>query len=232
MTNKIMTFTGFSAQGIQFLRDLRDNNNKEWFEAHKSTYVETIQQPALALVAALGEQLQSKFPDIQYDTRTNGSGSLLRLHRDTRFSADKAPYKTNVAMIFTPAGQKKMEAPGFGLQITPEEVEVMTGIFQFTKPQLEAYRAAVLDDRLGKALVENVQEFPAKGYRLDGKTYKRVPTGFDAAHPRAEWLKFSGLYAYPAPLSLELAEGPELITSLMMHFEHMAPLRDWLKQIL
>jgi uncharacterized protein (TIGR02453 family) len=232
MTTKIPTFTGFPAQGVQFLRDLRDNNNKEWFEEHKSSYVELVQQPAIALVAALGQQLQSKFPDIQYDTRTNGSGSLLRPYRDTRFSADKTPYKTNVAMIFTPAGQKKMETPGFGLQISPEEVEVMTGIFQFTKPQLEAYRAAVLDERLGRTLQETVRDFPGKGYRLDGKTYKRVPTGFDAGHPRAEWLKFSGLYAYPAPLSLELAEGPELVTSLMMHFEHMAPLREWLKQVL
>jgi uncharacterized protein (TIGR02453 family) len=232
MSDKVQKFTGFPASGVQFLRDLRDNNTKEWFEEHKDRYIKNVQQPALALVVALGEQLQKKFPDIQPDTRTNGSGSLLRLYRDTRFSADKTPYKTNVAMIFTPAGTKKMETPGFGLQITPEEVEVVTGIFQFTKPQLEAYRAATLDEKLGNALVETVRDFPAKGYRLDGKTYKRVPSGFDAAHPRAEWLKFSGLYAYPAPLSLEEAETPELVTTLMKHYEQMSPLRDWLKRIL
>src|ERR1700754_1232645 len=101
MTTKILTFTGFPIQGVTFLRDLRDNNNKAWFEEHKPTYLEVVQQPAIALVASLGQQLQSKFPDIEYDTRTNGSGSLLRPYRDTRFSADKTPYKTNVAMIFT-----------------------------------------------------------------------------------------------------------------------------------
>jgi uncharacterized protein (TIGR02453 family) len=232
MNRNIAALTGFPAEGIQFLRDLRDNNNKEWFEAHKEAYLRHVQQPALALVVALGEQLQSRFPDIRYDTRTNGSGSLLRLYRDTRFSADKTPYKTNIAMMFTPPGHKKMEVPGFGLQITPEEVDLMAGLFQFTKPQLEAYRAAVLDDRLSSALIEAVRDFPANGYRLDGKTYKRVPAGFDSNHPRAEWLKFSGLYAFPAPLSLEMAQTPELVTALIAHYERMAPLRDWLRQVL
>jgi uncharacterized protein (TIGR02453 family) len=230
MNDRVAAFTGFPASGIQFLRDLRENNNREWFEAHKSTYLEAVQQPVLALVVALGELLQQKFPDIQYDTRTNGSGSLLRLYRDTRFTADKTPYKTNIAMMFTPPGQKKMEAPGFGLQITPEEVDMMVGVFQFTKPQLEAYRAAIVNDHLGNALIEAVNDFPANGYMLGGKTYKRVPAGYAADQPRAEWLKFSGLHAFATPLSLELAQTPELVTALVNHFERMSPLREWLKR--
>ena len=93
-------FNGFPAEGIAFLRQLRENNNKEWWDANKETYVTQVQEPALALVASVGEKLKTINENIHYDLRTNGSGSLMRPYRDTRFSKDKTPYKTNVAAMW------------------------------------------------------------------------------------------------------------------------------------
>ncbi|NOG51288.1 MAG: DUF2461 family protein [Chloroflexi bacterium] len=147
-------FTGFSAEGLQFMRDLAANNTREWFEARKPAYIDTVQTPAVALVAALGARLQDLVPDVTVDTRTNGSGNLMRLHRDTRFSADKAG-KTHVPMMF-PVGGKKMDSPGFGLQITLDGVDCMAGVFGFDKGALARYRDAVAGDEHGPALVKAV----------------------------------------------------------------------------
>jgi uncharacterized protein (TIGR02453 family) len=158
---------------------------------------------------------------------------LLRIYRDTRFSQDKTPYKTNVAMMFTPEGYKRMEAPGFGLQMTPQQVELVAGLFGFSKPQLEAYRAAVIDDKRGTALVQAVGQVQSSGeYLLGGKELKRVPRGYDANHPRAEWLKYKGLHMFSPPISLEKAQTPELVDVVMDHFLQMAPIQRWLMDTL
>ena len=226
-------FTGFPLEGIQFLHDLAQNNNKIWFEAHKQTYLDALQNPAIALVETLGERLKQHFPEIGYDTRSNGSGTLMRMYRDTRFSADKSPYKTNVAMMFTPGTGKKMEVPGFGLQVTPEQVDVVAGIFAFPKSMLTFYRESVLDDKQGKALEEAIQAVHQAGnYTIGGETYKRIPSGYDASHPRAEWLKFTGLSVSPAAIGLDLAQTPALVDALMTHFVNMAPIQQWLTSIL
>lgn len=226
-----MTFTGFPTAGTQFMRELAQHNEKPWFEANRQRYIRDVQTPALALVVALGERLQAKFPDIRYDTRTNGGGSLMRIHRDVRFSPDKSPYKTNVAMIFAAGTTKKMEGPGFGLQITPEQVDMMAGVFTFSKDMLERYRAAVLNDKLGKALDAAAAKVRAAGaYTIAGETYKRVPTGLPADHPRAGWLKYTGLHAYAPPISLDVAATPELVNAAMAHFVAMSPVYQWLRE--
>ncbi len=226
-------FTGFPVDGIDFLRELTQNNNKLWFEANKQRYIDSVQTPAVALVVTLGQRLQAHFPDIHYDPRTNGSGSLMRFHRDTRFSADKSPYKTNIAMMFASAGHKKTDAPGFGLQITPEQVDLVAGIFAFSKEGLDAYRKAVLDEQRGAELLKIMGAIHALGgYSVGGQQYKRVPAGFDTNHPRADWLKFTGLHVFPTAIPLEIAQTPALVDVAMEHFVKIAPIREWLIKVL
>ena len=182
-------FTGFPAAAIEFMRELAANNSRSWFEAHKQSYLDFVQTPAVALVRTLGEQLQGHFPEVLVDVRTNGSGSLMRIQRDIRFSPDKTPYKTNVVMFFTAGPGKKLETLGFGLQMTLTAVEGGGGIIAFTPPLLERYRQAVLAPASGQALVEAATTVLARpGYGLYTSAAKRVPTGFDRAHPRGEWL--------------------------------------------
>jgi len=228
-----MAFAGFPAAGTQFLRELALNNNKPWFEANKKRYLQDVQAPALELVTTLGERLQTQFPEIRYDTRTNGSGSLMRIHRDVRFSADKSPYKTNVAMMFNAGANKKMEGPGFGLQITPEQVEMMTGVFTFSKAMLARYREYVQIDKRGAALDSAAAQVRAAGaYTIGGETYKRVPTGLPADHPRAAWLRYSGLHAYAPPIALDVAATPALVDAVMTHFTAMSPIYIWLREMM
>lgn len=233
MSTSIEPFSGFPAAGIAFLQDLAVNNNKAWFEAHKSTYLTEVQAPAVALVASLGACLREHFPEIRYDTRTNGSGSLMRIYRDTRFSSDKSPYKTNVAMMFSSGEGGKMAAPGFGLQLTPQQVELIAGIFAFTAPALNAYRAAVLDDDQGMQLEQAVAAVQAAGdYTIGGEGYKRVPAGLPSDHPRASWLKYKGLHVFAPAISLDIARSADLVDAALAHFLAMAPVQQWLVRML
>ena len=226
------TFNGFPPEATQFLRDLTTNNNKLWFEAHKQTYLDAVQAPALALVSVLGERLKARFPAIYYDLRTNGGGSLMRLHRDTRFSADKSPYKTNVPMMFW-TGAKKMESPAFGLQLTPHDLGTMAGIFMFTKDGLAAYRQALQEKVLGAELEQVAEQIRAKaGYTFGGETYKRVPAGLPANHVRKAWLKYTGLHVFSPTIGLDVAQSPALIDVVMEHFITMSPIYVWLTKVL
>jgi uncharacterized protein (TIGR02453 family) len=136
-------FPGFPQAGLDFLDQLKRNNNRDWFNAHKQEYQKTVQQPALDLVAALGARLQEISSDLIFDTRSNGAGSLFRIQRDIRFSKDKTPYKLMVDMLFWEGDGKKTESPGMGLRITAEGGGTFTGMHHFPKPMLAAYRDAV-----------------------------------------------------------------------------------------
>ena len=223
-------FNGFPQAGLQFLADLAENNNKEWFTENKGVYRSQLLEPATEFIMAVGERLQSISGQIKYDTRTNGSGSLMRIYRDTRFSKDKTPYKTAVAGMWWEGEGKKTENPAFGFQITKDGMGVMAGMFGFGKEQLRAYREAVLDDTLGGALMDVVTAVTAGDqYEIMGAHYKRVPRGFDAEHERAEYLKFNHLYAHPrAPIPASVLTSAELVDVCLAHFEHMAPIEQWL----
>ena len=230
-----MVFEGFPVEAGQFLRDLRDNNNKEWFEAHKQTYIEALRSPAQAFVLAVGERLQVIVSsEVYYDTRTNGSGSLMRINRDVRFSKDKSPYKENLAMIWWQGAGKKMQNPAFGLQITPTGVGMMAGMFGFDKDQLERYRDAVDDEKKGKALEVAVAEVQKAGdYVLFGDMLKKVPRGYDADHPRAAWLKYKGLYAHlNEDLPQAIINSADFVDITVEHFVNMAPIQQWLAQVM
>jgi uncharacterized protein (TIGR02453 family) len=223
------TFPGFPAEGLQFLRDIEVNNNKEWFQANKPTYEAALLAPAQDFVAALGSRLQELDPATVIDTRTDGRGVLMRFYRDTRFSKDKSPYKTNIAGIFTDGAGKKMNRPAYGFHMGADSMELLAGMFKFSKEQLAAYREAVADDKSGAELVEILQKLGAAGnYHLAGEHYKRVPAGYEADHPRAELLRYAGLYAYPSALDGDVLNSPQLVDISMDHFTTMAPIYQWL----
>jgi uncharacterized protein (DUF2461 family) len=132
-------------------------------------------------------------------------------------------------MMFTPPEGKRMEQPGYGLQLSPRGVELIAGVFRFTPEKLARYRECVVDERHGSALEEAADAVCAAGdYRLGGETYKRVPRGFDTDHPRAKWLRYSGLHVFSPVMPAETALDGELVDKAMTHFVNMSPLERWL----
>lgn len=231
--DNVQTFSGFPQTGLAFLADLAAHNEKDWFEAHRETYHASVLEPAQAFVTALGAKLQTLSHDIQVDTRTDGTGVLMRIYRDTRFSRDKTPYKTNISGLFWRGAQKKTESPAFGFQIDTTGMGLMTGIFKFPPAMLAAYRAAVIDDHLGAQLDNALEALQEAGiYNIEGEHYKRVPAGFDPHHKRAHLLRYDGLYVLSPRIPVNDLLTPALVDMCYAHFQHMAPVEQWLWKII
>jgi uncharacterized protein (TIGR02453 family) len=222
-------FLGFPSKGLQFLADLAQNNNRDWFNARKADYQQWVLAPAQEFVFALGERLKTISKGIAYDTRTNGSGSILRIYRDVRFSKDKTPYNTSLRMVFWEGNRKKMENPGFFVWANPTGAGVFVGLHSFPKPYLTAYRDAVMDERLGDELERALSVVSKAGdYGIGGEHYKRVPRGYDPEHARAGLLKYAGLWASTAAIEPDRILAPEFVELCFEHCRNMAPLQQWL----
>jgi uncharacterized protein (TIGR02453 family) len=228
----LSTFTGFPQEGIQFLVDLAAHNERSWFETHRDVYQTALLEPAQAFVMALGTKLQTIFEDIHVDTRTDGSGVLMRIHRDTRFSKDKTPYKTNISGLFWQGSAKKTESPALGFQFDTTGMGLMAGIFKFPPAMLAAYRAAVVDDASGTEL-ENVLETARQTgtYEIAGEHYKRVPSGYDPNHKRASLLRYDGLYVFSPRIPVGDLLTPVIVDICYSHFQHITPVYQWLVKI-
>jgi uncharacterized protein (TIGR02453 family) len=226
------TFSGFPQAGLEFLANLAAHNNREWFEAHKNDYQVLLLEPAQEFVLTLGAKLQVISNGIRCDTRTDGKGVLMRLHRDTRFSPDKSPYHTHLSGLFWEGSQKKTERPAFGFQIEATGMALMTGIFKFPPAMLAAYREVVSDEREDVALEEVLETVRRAGhYDIAGKHYQRVPSGYDPNHRRADLLRYNGLSAFSPRLAVSDLLTPALVDLCSTHFQQMAPLYHWLMKM-
>jgi len=220
-------FSGFSKDTVRFFIELRRNNNRDWFEAHRAVYETAVMGPAKAFVTDMGARLRSIGPRILAVPKVNKS--IFRLNRDARFSLDPSPYKTNLGLYFWEGGQSRMEASGFYFHLEPPNLLLGVGIYIVPSQLLARYRRAVADPKKGKELGRIVALISKlKGITLGGEHYKRVPAGFDPCHPNAELLKHTGLYA-----SYETRIPPELFSSRLLayccqRYKAAAPLHRWL----
>ncbi|MAW60530.1 MAG: hypothetical protein CMJ94_06815 [Planctomycetes bacterium] len=225
----IRPFDGIPKQGIRFLADLAQQQNRDWFEARRETYQTQLLEPLQRFVDALGLRLQQTYPQLDFDPAANGSGSLTRIYRDTRFSKDKSPYKSWMGMRFWHGPFGKKVGPGFFVSVSPEGVGLYAGVWHFDKPILEAWREWVDRGYGMEELARATADLIARGVTgVGGLKYKRVPRGFDKDHPRAELLKHDGLYAILDPLPARTATSAQLVETCAERFEAVARLHAWL----
>ena len=121
----------FPREGMAFLRQLKRNNNRDWFQAHRESYERHVRAPMAELVYAIGDAFRRFAPEMVADPKV----SIYRIYRDTRFSRDKTPYKTQVAAVFPVRGLPKNSGPGLYFHISPQEVLIGGGIYM-PEPQL------------------------------------------------------------------------------------------------
>jgi uncharacterized protein (TIGR02453 family) len=186
------SFTGFSPDAMQFLVDLAFNNERPWFQAHKADYERLLKEPLEAMCTDLGEELVKRGVPLRSDPKS----SPFRIYRDTRFSKDKTPYKTNLAASFpwvgdgaaTSDGQSERHGGGY-FHMSPQGSYMGGGMWHPEPSRLAAYRKVLDEDpttALG-ALEDPV--FRARFEPVHGDEYKRVPSGFAPDHPQAAYLK-------------------------------------------
>jgi uncharacterized protein (TIGR02453 family) len=221
-------FAGFPREGLEFLEGLATDNSREYFDARRTTYESELLAPAKDFVVALGGELRSRVSaGIRAEPRINGS--ILRINRDTRFSTDKRPYKEHVDFWFWEGDAPSRERPGLFVRLRPATVTLGAGMHRFEPPVLAAYRAAVADEGMGRALEEALAAATGlRGATVGGLAYKRVPRGFAADHPRAELLRHGALYVsaeWKLPRSVSSAA---FVGWAAERLERLAPVERWL----
>jgi uncharacterized protein (TIGR02453 family) len=220
-------FAGFPDATFAFLRGISKHNEKVWFDANRDLYETGYVAPARAFVAAIGPRLKKISPTVAFDPKVNGS--LFRINRDVRFSRDKTPYKNHIDLWFWHGDRRGWNSPGFFFRMFADRLILGAGMHKFEKPQLEAYRAAVVEPRSGKALARAIDGVEAAElYAIAGATRKTVPRGFDAGHERAALLLHDGLTASFDQALDGTARTPEFVDVCLGHFKALWPVAAWL----
>jgi len=220
-------FSGFCRETIDFFVQLKKNNTRQWFEAHRENYETYVLALSRAFINALGNRLRTLCPRIISVPKVNKS--VFRLNRDTRFSLDKSPYKTNLGIYFWEGTRSRMECSGFYVHLEPPKFLLGAGFYMFPDRLLDRYRRAVVHPEWGRELRGIIDEISkTSDLELGGKKYKRVPVGFDGAHPNAELLLHNGLYAGCETEIPQEFETAGLVDYCLKKFRPAVPLHKWL----
>ena len=214
----------FTPATLRFLRALKRNNRRDWFNAHREDYETHVREPMTAVV----EQLATDFREFAPEMVASPKLSMYRIYRDTRFSENKAPYKTHVAAVFPTRGLPKHEGAGFYFHVSPTEVWIGGGMYAPPTPQLHAVREHIAANvRRLRAIVES----PAfrKEIDIEGERLQRVPRGFPKDHEAVEYLKYRNFIAgceYPPAF----ATSPSFYATLLRVFRRIAPFARFLNE--
>jgi uncharacterized protein (TIGR02453 family) len=218
----------FTNATFEFLGLLAANNNKAWFEQNKPRYEALVREPALNFIEAIGPLLNDFAPLFNAIPRKVG-GSLMRVYRDTRFSADKTPFKTNVGIHFRHALGKDVHAPGFYVHIATDECFLGAGCWQPEPEVLGKIRDAISQKPEQWITVRDM--LLAAGWQPWGESLSRPPRGYAADHVAIEDLKrkhFIGI----APLTPDQVTRPDFASLVAGHFAETVPFMRYLCEAL
>lgn len=218
-------FAGFGPELLSFLLELRQHNDRAWFEANKDRYERHVRGPALDFIEAMGPRLGAISPSLVADARKVG-GSLMRIHRDVRFTKDPSPYKTNLGIQFRHVVGKDVHAPGLYFHVEPDEAFVAAGMWHPEAEPLRQIRTAIV--ARPEAWIA-ARDDPAFGrlWRLSGDSLKRAPRDFDPGHPLIADLKRTDFIAV-RDLADDDILRPDLVDRVAGDFAAATPLMRFL----
>ncbi|MCL4795201.1 MAG: TIGR02453 family protein [Bryobacteraceae bacterium] len=219
------TFAGLTADALRFFGDLENNNNREWFEASRPRYLKSVKEPMERFAAAISAGLTRIAPAYATEPRR----ALFRIYRDTRFSSNKAPYKTNSGALFFHSALPKNEAAAFYVEISSKHVGVAGGVYLPGPEYLRLIRSHLLEnhERLHKHLKSrSLRNLLGE---LQGESLTRPPKGYPADHPAIGLIKRKQWYFW-RELEPALATSPRLAGEVLKYFEKMLPVVEFFNE--
>jgi uncharacterized protein (TIGR02453 family) len=220
-----MIFSGFSPDALSFLRALKRNNRREWFQPRKEKYETLIKDPMLDLISGINEEFARFAPMYVRPPQK----VAFRIYRDTRFSHDKTPYKTHIGAIFPRNTAVKYRGACFYFHWTDKELLVFGGTYAPERDELLAYRTLMQEHYQElEEILRNKKLKRALG-GLQGERLTRMPKGFPVDHPAEELLRHRQWYL-ETQLNIKLLTTRKLLPELARTFELMAPFVEFLNR--
>lgn len=222
-------FEGFPRGTQKFLRDLGKNNNREWFSANKDRYEAYFLDPALSFINAMGPAIHKVAPLLKAEAKKSG-GSLMRIYKDTRFSKDKTPYKTNIGIQFRHMAGKDVHAPGVYIHIADDECFVGVGIWRPPSDALRAIRNHIVENPTEWNKLHKNKAFRSS-FELHEDRLKSAPRGFDKDHPHINDLRLKSFIGL-CPLKSAELQSSELVPKVVRLIKSGKPLMSFLCEAL
>jgi len=217
----------FTPDFNRFFIDLAPNNNKDWFDANRKRYEQSVKEPFEAFVAAVIERVARLDPTVSITPRD----AIFRINRDVRFSKDKAPYKSRMSAVVAAGGRKDHSSGGIYFELGPENVAFYGGQYMPEKEQLQRIREHIARNlaqfkklRTAKAFVDRFEE-------VQGERNKVVPKEFKEALVQEPLIANKQFY-FMAELPPKTVTDPKLVDVLMDHYKAMRPMNDFLADAL
>ncbi|MCF1429050.1 MAG: DUF2461 domain-containing protein [Shewanella sp.] len=214
----------FSKRTFDFLQQLEKHNNRDWFKQHQTEYEADVRTPTLSFIRDMAAGIQALSPRLMAVPKKVG-GSMMRPQRDTRFSADKRPYKTNIGIHFRHFQGKDVHAPGLYVHIAPDECFLGSGLWRPDPRALRSIRQCL--DENPRGWNNAVAALNAAGFELAGDSLIRPPKGFDAGHPLLNDLKRKDFIAV-LPLSRDQVLTDDFSTLCLTKFSAVGQLMAYL----
>jgi len=218
-------YATFKPETLRFLNQLAKNNNREWFAENKSRYEEQVLDVALNFIQSMHDPLGKIAPHFTAIPKRMG-GSLMRVYRDTRFSKNKTPYKTNIGIQFRHEKARDVHSPGYYVHIDPDQVFLGAGMWRPDPDSLAAIRQRIVAKPREWQRAIDDSGFK-RHWRLGGETLTRPPRGFDKEHPLIEDIKRKDFIAVK-DLALEDATNPRFQQKVETAFAAATPYMQFL----
>ena len=216
----VSRYATFVPETLEFLRELKANNDRDWFNANKSRYEHDVLDVALRFIQSMQDPLAGIAPHFTAIPKRMG-GSLMRVYRDTRFSKNKPPYKTNIGTQFRHEMAKDVHSQGYYVHIDPDQVFLAAGMW---RPAPDALRA--IRERISARPAEWRRACEDKAFsrhfRPGGESLSRPPRGFSGEHPQIEDIRRKDFIAVK-DLSIDDALAPRFQQKVETAFEAAAP---------
>lgn len=224
-TRPMRPFPGFSPEAVAFLRNLKRNNRRDWFQPRKEKYEQLIKMPMLELVGNLNAAFARFGPSYVTDPQK----AVFRIYRDTRFSHDKTPYKTHVAAIFPRNSAERMRGACFYFHFTEKELLAFGGVYAPERDELLAYRALIAEQHVELEEILRNKKLQRTVGRLQGEQLNRMAKGFPTDHPAESLLRRRQWYL-ESILDIKLLTTARLVPALAGSFEAMVPFVEFLNR--
>lgn len=214
----------FTDEFESFFRELKENNNKEWFDKNKKRFDKHVKKPFDKFVNDMILRMQQYDPECRIEPKD----AIFRIYRDVRFSNDKTPYKTQMSAIVGRGGRKDHSLKGMYLEIGDRHLRMYGGVYMPEKEQLQAIRQEILYNLDTFDRVISDKNFKKHFDTIRGEKNKRLPAEFSEVESRQPLIANKQFYYY-TDLDPALITGDKLIDKFYEMYELSTPVRDFLR---
>jgi uncharacterized protein (TIGR02453 family) len=219
------TFNGFPREALRFLSELERNNDRAWFQPRKADYEQYVRQPMFRLIESVNADLAKAAPDY----RTEPAKAIYRIYRDTRFSANKTPYKTHIGALLWHKRLGKDGGAAIYFHLSTKEVLIAGGVYKPKPEVLLAIREHIASNHARLRAILKKKDLGQAMGELQGDILTRPPKGFQANHPAVDLLKRKDLLL-EVILNPKIALKPEISRDLSRRILAMMPFVEFLNE--